>query len=448
MKKCIRCGHMISDSAFFCSECGTPQIVNEAAESNLAAPDNDNRHDGHKRKLIIIAGAVIAALIAAILFYKAHSTAQGEENTQNQVSETAETEETSVEVLDETSQINTASDWIYAEMANGGITSEEDVKNLLNRISKQAFIKAWKKTALTYMGDISIDDDENHYADVLNRFISIYSAVMGGTADIQTAVNIANRIEENNSMIRDAVSQMPYISGGIPNSGEFYVIKRLRYADNSVGQFIAEAQEGSEWLCSDVEYIFGSACPGDNDYVLYSENNDPFTKSGAYWVTYVDTGKTEKLTNGSGFNYEAPIYEIIDGDKYFENQVVCDARADDNRAAEGELMRFLGGEQAASDNSYAEGGGNDAQSYMISGSDSRYLDRAELTGLSEYDLRIARNEIYARHGRIFKDPTLSSYFNAKAWYYPTIQPDDFNEDSLSAIEKANVNLIKEVEATR
>lgn len=91
---------------------------------------------------------------------------------------------------------------------------------------------------------------------------------------------------------------------------------------------------------------------------------------------------------------------------------------------------------------------NDAQSYMIPGSDSRYLDRAELTGLSEYDLRIARNEIYARHGRIFKDQTLSSYFNAKEWYYPTIQPDDFDEDSLSAIEKANVNLIKEVEATK
>ena len=85
-------------------------------------------------------------------------------------------------------------------------------------------------------------------------------------------------------------------------------------------------------------------------------------------------------------------------------------------------------------------------SYMIPGSDTRYLDRFELSGLSSAELRIARNEIYARHGRKFNDASLQSYFNGKAWYTPLIDPDYFNEDSLSSIERANIKLIQDVEA--
>ena len=86
-------------------------------------------------------------------------------------------------------------------------------------------------------------------------------------------------------------------------------------------------------------------------------------------------------------------------------------------------------------------------SYVMPDSSTRYLDRAELEGLSKYDLRIARNEIYARHGRKFSDPALSSYFSSKAWYTPSIDADKFNEDVLNKIEKANLELIKSVESS-
>ena len=59
--------------------------------------------------------------------------------------------------------------------------------------------------------------------------------------------------------------------------------------------------------------------------------------------------------------------------------------------------------------------------------------------------RIARNEIYARHGRRFRDSSLQSYFNNCSWYSGTIAPDSFNESVLNAYEKANVQTIKKYE---
>jgi hypothetical protein len=60
------------------------------------------------------------------------------------------------------------------------------------------------------------------------------------------------------------------------------------------------------------------------------------------------------------------------------------------------------------------------------------------------DLRVLRNEVYARHGRVFKDPELQKYFLAQAWYKPN---PDFKDDMLNAIEAKNLTKIREAEET-
>ncbi len=64
-------------------------------------------------------------------------------------------------------------------------------------------------------------------------------------------------------------------------------------------------------------------------------------------------------------------------------------------------------------------------------------------GLFVEDLRVLRNEIYARHGRVFKDPNLQKYFAAQAWYQPN---PEFKDESLSETEVKNLAIIREVEA--
>ncbi len=55
---------------------------------------------------------------------------------------------------------------------------------------------------------------------------------------------------------------------------------------------------------------------------------------------------------------------------------------------------------------------------------SRYLTNAELADCGCGDLKILRNEIYARHGRIFKTDYLRNYFMDQPWY----SPDPYNPE--------------------
>ena len=53
---------------------------------------------------------------------------------------------------------------------------------------------------------------------------------------------------------------------------------------------------------------------------------------------------------------------------------------------------------------------DEASEYFIPDSDSKYLTMKDLEGYSADDCRIARNELFARHGRKFTDENLKSYF--------------------------------------
>ena len=53
-------------------------------------------------------------------------------------------------------------------------------------------------------------------------------------------------------------------------------------------------------------------------------------------------------------------------------------------------------------------------------------------------IQIGINEIYARHGRIFADPSWAAYFDGKDWYKGTVQPEEFDENIFSQTEKDNI----------
>ena len=68
--------------------------------------------------------------------------------------------------------------------------------------------------------------------------------------------------------------------------------------------------------------------------------------------------------------------------------------------------------------------------------------------LSAHDLWLARNEIYARHGRRFNNTELQTYFDSKSWYKGTVNAADFNENVLNSYESANIKTIQAVEAKK
>lgn len=83
--------------------------------------------------------------------------------------------------------------------------------------------------------------------------------------------------------------------------------------------------------------------------------------------------------------------------------------------------------------------------YFLPTSSSEYLTMSDLEGFSQDDCRMARNELYARHGRRFDDPNLQAYFDALDWYEGTIEPTDFDESVMNDYEIANRDLIVQYE---
>lgn len=70
----------------------------------------------------------------------------------------------------------------------------------------------------------------------------------------------------------------------------------------------------------------------------------------------------------------------------------------------------------------------------------RRLQAEELYGMSSHDLRLMRNEIYARHGYIFASADLRQYFSNCPWYTPRSK-----NVNLTSVEQYNVGLIKSFE---
>lgn len=82
--------------------------------------------------------------------------------------------------------------------------------------------------------------------------------------------------------------------------------------------------------------------------------------------------------------------------------------------------------------------------YYFADSDSRYLTDEELSKYSSKDLELAKNEIYARHGRKFVTESIAAYFNSKSWYKGTIDPETFDASQNSVFNEYEVANIEKI----
>jgi hypothetical protein len=83
---------------------------------------------------------------------------------------------------------------------------------------------------------------------------------------------------------------------------------------------------------------------------------------------------------------------------------------------------------------------NSVESYLTPA--DRIVTEAELQGRSKAELRVMRNEVYARHGRVFQSPDLHDYFTRKPWYS---QNPSYSDSLLSDVDKGNIRIMQESE---
>ena len=149
-------------------------------------------------------------------------------------------------------------------------------------------------------------------------------------------------------------------------------------------------------------------------------------------VFMVVTGRSAGNTGSSSSKYHADITQSNvkpqDSDDYIQ-----DVSLDEFSIGESS------DDSSASDNAEAaEVAMEDSNGYILPDSDSRKLKKSDLAGMTAQQLSYAKNEIYARHGRVFKSSELQDYFNEKDWYE---ENDDFKDEDLSKKEAENTEFI-------
>ena len=81
---------------------------------------------------------------------------------------------------------------------------------------------------------------------------------------------------------------------------------------------------------------------------------------------------------------------------------------------------------------------DNSSEYILPESNTRYYMMDEVVQLPIDRLRLARSEIFARHGYIFKDEELKNYFSQWSWYEPTDISSEEVENILNDYEKQNL----------
>lgn len=212
-------------------------------------------------------------------------------------------------------------------------------------------------------------------------------------------------LKQNGTDIRgnDRHDTFTYLSSYDVEKGEKITLSTLSDDPESLKLALAQAAAGQESAGgSNASLLTQIMTSGLNQFALLK---DGILLSAATEETLIPYGQIEKLLNGYG------------------KQLMTAAQKSADEAVETK----------------------DEPEYIFPESSTSCLTGGDLLEADPATLRLARNEIYARHGRKFDAADLQEYFNSKSWYQPVTDPSDFKEDSLNEAEKKNLNLIKTAE---
>lgn len=173
----------------------------------------------------------------------------------------------------------------------------------------------------------------------------------------------------------------------------------------------------------------------------------------------------KKLLEQAGFTVEISDYEY--SYDYPEGYIISQTPEGDTSASTGTVVKLVissgqiqreteapatQAHQSSNSQSSASGNSNSQSSsntntnnnggFIFPNSDSSYLSNAQVSALSDDDLQLAINEIYARRGRIFKDASLNAYFNSQSWYEGKYTPEEFEKNvKFNTYEQKNLQLL-------
>ena len=199
----------------------------------------------------------------------------------------------------------------------------------------------------------------------------------------------------------------------------------------------------------------------DKDYVsaddqkkldAYSTEVEKYIKEENYAqaVTTLNSWKTDVTALKKTIDDKKAAEQAKAESKRAAESKAAESRAAESKAAESKKNQTTetkkdSSKKDSSKNNSSSSNSSASSDYVLPGSSSQYLSASDVKNLSSYQLMIARNEIYARHGRKFNDSELQAYFNGKSWYKGTVNPEDFSTSVFNDYEIKNIQLIQSYE---
>lgn len=172
------------------------------------------------------------------------------------------------------------------------------------------------------------------------------------------------------------------------------------------------------------EESYNSGTAGDSTYS--SSSADSYSGAGASYDSAVDSDYSSGAEISDGYTSDDASV-----DSYYADAAVSDA---------GEVS-----DSTTYDVSADGGDVVQTQGYLVPDADSRYIKRADTEGFTAQLFNYAKNEIYARHGRLFNSTELQNYFNSQDWYDGFIEPDEFSDTVFNDYEKMNIRYLGNME---
>lgn len=429
---CENCGKPMKNDDVFCSECGK-RIVNST--SNMTMPNGQMHMMPQKKKsskgiiigLVVGIIAVLIVLVVVIVFMLGNNDESDSARTSERMSgsrtERSETEDDESEDEEETED------------------EEEKQKNQKQKEDKEA---------------VEEEQEESEVDKALDAYDELFQDKKA-VSDDANQLRLSLAYLDSDEIPECVIWMDPYVSYGGTEVYGYMTVCVLSYQNGSVLQFTSNQsgcdtifyyKEGSGEFCveeilglrsatwweiekisNNIEAI-GSAWTDNNmEEYFYSVLEQDTTAS--EWATYLNSfGFDKKLTKDDWYSTVESAYKAL------ENNAV------------GTSVSYIIDITAINDTSSVVDGTTDgmtASEYVLPTSNCEYLTVADLQGLTAEQCRIARNELYARHGRMFNDEALQAYFNSCSWYIGTTPADQFNDAVLNVYEIANRDLIVQYE---
>lgn len=163
------------------------------------------------------------------------------------------------------------------------------------------------------------------------------------------------------------------------------------------------------------------------DFKMDEENSTGYGISGNYsFIKMIDAEKNEQSADMSSLTEEELMAEVNSRSQYYKASKYYEQVMDywENERETRDIVNIL---------------------EPLFSTDTVVYTKENLLDEPDFIIHLGKNEIYARHGYIFKDEDLNNYFRGCVWYNPITTAEQFDDTVFNEVEQENLKLFSEMD---